>query len=265
MSRVGGDHLAPALPRVSGDGPTDPGRPLGEGRTTGEEREPGPEQRQDGSNVIVERARPEDAAALHEIARRTFVDATPPDAAPEAIAEFVAVQLSTAAFAGHIDSPASRVLVARPAADAAQWPERGAASVLESAAAAVPGPVVEAEGPGPWPAIGYALVLLDRSGPPEDADMDPQHVRGRGLFLSKFYLLPEARGTGASTAMMQAVFRVASEIGADYVWLTVNQLNPRANAFYDRMGLPIVGTTRFRLGARLHDDYVRARRVPSPR
>lgn len=202
------------------------------------------------AGAAVERARPEDASALHEIARRTFVDATPPDAVPEAIDEFVAAQLSAAAFAGHIDSPASRVLVARSGA-----PLGESAPSCEGASAAT--------GARRPRAIGYALVLLDRPAPSEGADVDPGQalVRGRGLFLSKFYLLPEARGTGASTVLMEAVLRVVSEIGADYLWLTVNQLNPRANAFYERAGLRVVGTARFPLGPRVHDDWVRARRV----
>lgn len=178
--------------------------------------------------VVIECAAMDDAAALHEIARRTFVHATPPDADPAAIDELVATQLSEAAFAGHIDSPASRLLIAR----------RGTTP------------------------IGYAL-LLDRPGPSAAAEVDPDQplVRGRGLFLSKLYLLPEARGTDASTALVEAVLRVGAEIGADYLWLTVNQLNPRANAFYERAGLRVVGTARFPLGPRVHDDWVRARRI----
>lgn len=178
--------------------------------------------------VVIERAEPDDAAALHEIARRTFVHATPADADPAAIDEFVATSLSEEAFRGHLDAAASRVLIARR--------DRTP--------------------------IGYALLLLDKALPDDDGlDRSQQLVQGRGLFLSKFYLLPEARGTGASTAMMQECFELGRRIGADFLWLQVNDRNERANAFYERAGLQQVGTATFQLGAQVHSDFLRAARL----
>ncbi|WP_144792700.1 GNAT family N-acetyltransferase [Kocuria palustris] len=173
--------------------------------------------------VVIERAEPRDAAVLHEIARRTFPDATPPDADPAAIDEFVASSLSEEIFRGHIDDPGSRVLIARTG---------GAA-------------------------VGYALLLLDRVLPAGE-DPGPGLPRERGLFLSKLYLLPEARGSGASRALLQACCETGRRIGADLLWLQVNEHNARANAFYERMGLRRVGAASFRLGPRVHRDHVRA-------
>ena len=178
--------------------------------------------------VVIERAELDDAAALHEIARRTFVHATPEDADPAAIDEFVATSLSEEAFRGHLDAAASRVLIARQ--------ERTP--------------------------IGYALLLLDKALPDDDGlDRFQRLVQGRGLFLSKFYLLPEARGTGASTAMMRECFELGRRIGADFLWLQVNDRNERANAFYERAGLQRVGTATFQLGAQVHSDFLRAARL----
>lgn len=178
--------------------------------------------------VVIERAAIDDAAALHEIARRTFVHATPPDADPAAIDEFVAASLSEEAFRGHLGSPASRVLIARRDGEA----------------------------------IGYALLLLDRP-LPHGVGIDPAQeiLTGRGLFLSKFYLLPQARGTGASGALMEQCLETGRSIGADVLWLQVNDQNQRANAFYERLGLLRVGTADFQLGPQLHHDLLRARRL----
>lgn len=180
------------------------------------------------AGVVIERAQPQDAAVLHEIARQTFVHATPPEADPASIEQFVATSLSEEAFRGHLDSPASRVLIARRDGEA----------------------------------IGYALLLLDRPLPQgEGIDPAQEILTGRGLFLSKFYLLPQARGTGASSALLEQCLETSRRIGADVLWLQVNDQNQRANAFYERQGLVRVGTAEFQLGAQLHHDFLRARRL----
>lgn len=184
---------------------------------------------------MIERADADlDAAALHEIARRTFADATPPGTDPQAIEDFVASVLSEQAFRGHLSDPAVHVLIARRSEGA----DRAA--------------------------IGYALLLEEKPLPVDGAQLDLSQpvLQGKGLFLSKFYLLPESRGTGAAGLLMEACRELGRSQGADFLWLTVNDLNARANAFYERAGLRRVGSSSFPLGEQIHNDHVRAAALP---
>jgi tRNA (guanine37-N1)-methyltransferase len=58
---------------------------------------------------------------------------------------------------------------------------------------------------------------------------------------------------------MQATIELARSRGAAAVWLGVNQQNAKANRFYEKHGFENVGTKHFRLGAKIEDDFVRAR------
>lgn len=61
--------------------------------------------------------------------------------------------------------------------------------------------------------------------------------------------------------MMRECFELGRRIGADFLWLQVNDRNERANAFYERAGLQRVGTATFQLGAQVHSDFLRAARL----
>ena len=102
--------------------------------------------------------------------------------------------------------------------------------------------------------VGYSmLVAVD----PTDADVAHVVTLRPTVELSKVYLLAEAHGTGASAALMRHSVEVARERGAASVWLGVNQLNARANRFYEKSGFEKVGTKRFLVGGKLEDDFVR--------
>jgi ribosomal protein S18 acetylase RimI-like enzyme len=79
--------------------------------------------------------------------------------------------------------------------------------------------------------------------------------------LSKIYVRPEQHRTGLATALLEASLDAAAGTGAESVWLGVNQRNVRANRFYEKQGFRVVGTKRFLVGAVLHDDFVRERRL----
>jgi RimJ/RimL family protein N-acetyltransferase len=49
----------------------------------------------------------------------------------------------------------------------------------------------------------------------------------------------------------------ARAAGRAGIWLGVNQLNARANRFYERSGFALVGTKRFLVGGSWEDDFVR--------
>ena len=93
--------------------------------------------------------------------------------------------------------------------------------------------------------IGYAMLV-------RSAD---------GVELSKIYVLPDGHGTGASAALMTAALDAVKELGAESVWLGVNQRNERAQRFYAKQGFTVSGTRTFRLGAGIENDYVMVRPV----
>jgi len=56
---------------------------------------------------------------------------------------------------------------------------------------------------------------------------------------------------------MHASVEAARARAAASVWLGVNQLNARANRFYEKNGFVNVGIKHFLVGDKLEDDYVR--------
>ncbi|QIM15501.1 GNAT family N-acetyltransferase [Leucobacter insecticola] len=57
---------------------------------------------------------------------------------------------------------------------------------------------------------------------------------GRGLYLDDLFTLPEARGTGAASAILQRLAEIARDEGASLVrWITAED-NTTARSLYDR-------------------------------
>jgi len=177
------------------------------------------------SPVTVTPAQADEAGTLATLAGATFPLACPPTVDPADIAAFAATELSAERFTAHLAAPDTAVLLARSG---------------------------EAE------PLGYAL-LFDR--PPADPAIARQVPYSPAVEVSKFYLLPAAHGTGAATAMMEAVLSAARDRGAAGVWLGVNQQNVRAQRFYAKAGFAQIGTKTFRLGAHIHDDFILGRTV----
>ena len=102
-------------------------------------------------------------------------------------------------------------------------------------------------------AVGYAIV---RRG-----------TAGKGvLFLhpaeiERIYLDRRWHGEGVGTALMDLCIAQAARWGCDGVWLDVWQKNPRAIAFYQRVGFTIVAETNFTLGTDVQADWVMARPI----
>lgn len=165
-----------------------------------------------------------EGAALHELAAATFHDACPPGVDRATSTAHVLRELSAQKFEDWLAQPQSHVLV------------------LEQADQLV----------------GYAVVMAGRpiaiSGHLSEAELADEDTL---WFLSKFYVMAQSRGSGAAQLLMDAVISTAQAAGATGLWLTVNQLNPRANAFYQRNGLRAVGTSTFPMGEDLHQDHVR--------
>jgi len=165
-------------------------------------------------------AGPDDAALLHSLAAATFALACPPGTTAEAIAAFIAANLSEAKFRDYLADPARDLLL------------------------------VELDGT----AVGYSMLV---AADPGDPDVAAVVTRRPAVELSKVYLLAEAHGTGASAELMRQSIAVAAARGAASVWLGVNQLNARANRFYEKSGFAKVGVKHFLVGDKLEDDFVR--------
>ena len=171
--------------------------------------------------MTVRQASPADAAAIAEVAARTFALACPPSTAPTAIAAFIATNLSEAAFAGYLGDPARTLLVAEAAAGE--------------------------------PFDGYAMLL---AGEPADPDVAGA-IRFRPTAeLSKIYVREGAHGRGTAAELLARSLDAARAGGAVGVWLGTNEENVRAQRFYAKHGFAVVGTKRFKLGDRYEDDLV---------
>ncbi|MGX5680987.1 N-acetyltransferase family protein [Schumannella luteola] len=166
-------------------------------------------------------ARPDDAAALSELAAITFPLACPPDALPESIAEFIASNLTQAHFEGYLADPERELFVA----------DEGGALV------------------------GYTMLVHAE---PYDPDVRAVVTARPATELSKVYVHPDHHGAGLAAQLVERSIAAARDRGAVVVWLGVNQQNERANRFYEKQGFERVGTKRFKVGARFEDDFVRS-------
>lgn len=164
-----------------------------------------------------------DAALLHDLAARTFELACPPGTERSDIDAFIGEHLSRPSFERYLASDDRIVRVA----------------VVDDAPS------------------GYSMLI---TGPITDADVRAV-VADASIELSKFYVVPEAHGTGLADALMRDTLADAAGTGATSCWLGVNQQNSRAARFYARHGFEIVGTKRFPMGEVWHDDHVRLRQL----
>ena len=171
--------------------------------------------------AVIRRAGAGDAEVLADVAAATFPLACPPDALPEAIADFIAQHLTESSFAGYLADPARALFLAEVGGRAA----------------------------------GYTMVVF---GDPTDPDVSAVVTRRPTAELSKVYVRADQHGAGLAQALVAASIDAAREGGAQSVWLGVNQQNVRANRFYERQGFARVGTKKFLVGQRYEDDFVRA-------
>jgi len=182
--------------------------------------------------VDVRPGRPDDAAALAELAAVTFPLACPPHLGEDDIAEFVATHLGAEHFAAYLaDEQRYRVVLAQ----------------------------------GPHGPVGYTLLVLPLTAdePPYDDDVAALVPARPAAELSKCYVLPELQGSGLAGALLAETVRAAAAHSVDgepvaTVWLGTNRANRRAQRSYARHGFVTLGTRRFRVGESLEEDLVMA-------
>ncbi len=99
--------------------------------------------------------------------------------------------------------------------------------------------------------VGYAQVRWGRT---------PTFVVARAPGeIQRIYVLAECHGKGVARELMDACLREIAARGCDVAWLGVWEHNPRAIAFYRKVGFVEVGEHRFLLGNDLQRDVVLAR------
>lgn len=170
----------------------------------------------------IRQARASDAAALHALAATTFELACPPGTTRIDMDEHIATHLSERRFGEFLASDAHEIRVVDSG--------RGL--------------------------LGYTMLVHGFEG---DAEVAAALTVRPTTELSKCYLLPDRHGSGLASDLMEATVAAAGARGAAAVWLGVNQLNPRANRFYEKHGFVVVGTKHFVVGAETHEDFTRER------
>ncbi len=81
--------------------------------------------------------------------------------------------------------------------------------------------------------------------------------------LQRLYIGDEWHGKGVAQALMNACFEEMTKRGSDLVWLGVWERNPRAIAFYRKLGFTEVGEQIYSFGDDPQRDIVMARSIAS--
>lgn len=81
----------------------------------------------------------------------------------------------------------------------------------------------------------------------------------RRMEVQRFYLAPETHGRGLAQRLLAEAATAAQSAGAEGLWLTVWERNPRAIAFYRKCGFVDVGETVFPVGDDPQRDRVMER------
>ncbi len=74
--------------------------------------------------------------------------------------------------------------------------------------------------------------------------------------LSRLYVSHDVLRQGIGASLVAAVLQEAAALGRRTLWLSVYEHNPRAIAFYRKLGFATVGTTGFQFGSRMFIDPV---------
>lgn len=174
-------------------------------------------------HITIRTGSPSDAAALAELAARTFRETFAAANRPEDMALHLATSYGTEQQRGEILDPAITTLLAE----------------VDDALA------------------GYAQVRAGET---------PEAVTGPApLELWRFYVARQWQGRGVAQALMERVVHEARQRGARTLWLGVWERNPRAIAFYRKMGFVDVGSQPFVLGTDRQTDRIMMRSLDSER
>ena len=85
----------------------------------------------------------------------------------------------------------------------------------------------------------------------------------RAVEVRRLYVDKAVHGKGVAQALMAATFAVTADFDGMHVWLSVWERNPRAMAFYRKMGFADVGETHFYVGSDRQTDRVFVAALPA--
>ena len=104
--------------------------------------------------------------------------------------------------------------------------------------------------------VAYAQVRRSVT-PPCVVHVDP-------IELHRFYVDRRAHGSGLASELMHAVHQAAHELEGRHIWLGVWEQNPRAIAFYKKVGFVDVGSQIYKVGPDEQADRVLVVSVQRP-
>ena len=84
----------------------------------------------------------------------------------------------------------------------------------------------------------------------------PTEIPANLMFLGRFYLVNNVKGTGIAPHLLDACLAEATKRGFSGLWLTVWQRNDRAIRFYEKQNFQYCGTTTFTLGDDAQTDWL---------
>lgn len=96
--------------------------------------------------------------------------------------------------------------------------------------------------------VGIAQVVRR---PPPECVQQPQAL---GLF--RYYVQKDWHGKGVAKVLLDSVLASAEQMNGKHLWLTVWEHNPRAIAFYQKMGFTKVGLSDYTFGSEVQTDFV---------
>jgi GNAT superfamily N-acetyltransferase len=76
------------------------------------------------------------------------------------------------------------------------------------------------------------------------------------LAVARFYVRRLWHGKGVAGPLLASAVETARAAGAQVLWLSVWEHNPRAIAFYRKAGFSCVGTMDFTVGSDVQNDFV---------
>ncbi len=174
---------------------------------------------------MIRHAAPSHVEALATLAALTFPLACPPGHTPENIADHIRQVLSAERFLEYVTSEDFDLSVASD-------DDR---------------------------LMGYTLADYRASNDPDVRS----HLSNAGAYaeLSKLYVHPDFHGAGIAQGLRDKALADMALRKMDTAWLTVNQLNDRANSFYEKSGFTVIAEKKYRVGNVVDDDYLRVRKL----
>ncbi|MFZ6799073.1 GNAT family N-acetyltransferase [Undibacterium sp. Di24W] len=171
--------------------------------------------------LTVRRAQADDASALAQLARQTFIDTYSDLNDPEDVRLHCEKNFSIAQQADEINNPDYAVILI--------WQQQEL--------------------------IAFAQVV--RRPLPDSAEVQVQDA----VALFRYYVNKEWHGKGVAQFLMQAAEQAAREFAATHLWLGMWEHNARALAFYQKVGFAHVGWMDYHFGSKVERDYVLLKRL----